>query len=52
MSQLLGVNILRKAFYEHQFVDQDGETITKYAPLYSGHLSIADTISKNRWCPL
>ena len=23
-----------------------------FEPLYSGHLSIADTFSENQWCPL
>ena len=47
MIHLLRVNILRKASFPHQFVDYDGESLTKYAPLYSGHLYIADIISKN-----
>ena len=45
MIKLLRVDILRKASYQNQFVDYDGKTLTTYAPLYSGHLSIADTIS-------
>ena len=44
--------MLRQTTYQLHFADWDVDKHEIYAPVYSGHLSIADTISEDQLYPL
>ena len=38
--------------YGLHYVDNYGENLTIYSPLYRGHISLAETFFENQWSPL